>query len=131
MHRIAIAALAAALVFPSASSAQAAPAPQNAAAQHGTSIRPGTYDLELTFGGGTMPGTLTIAFKGDSTDAKLLVGEHTPPIKSVVRKGSQLTLSGSGDGVDVRYDLQFTGETLIGKFTFNGEGGGVTGRLKK
>ena len=131
MYRIAIAALAAALVLPATSSAQATPAQTNAAAQQGANIRPGTYDLELTFGGGTMPGTLTIAFKGDSTDAKLLVGEHTPPIKSVVRKGSQLTLSGSGDGVDVSYELQFTGETLTGKFTFNGEQGGVTGRLKK
>ena len=131
MHRIAIAALAAALVLPNTTSAQAAPAQQNAAAQHGATIQAGTYNIELTFGGGTMPGTLIVTVKGDSTDAKILLGEHAPPIKSVVRKGSQLILSGTGEGIDVRYELQFSGDTVTGKFTFNGDPGGVTGRLKK
>jgi hypothetical protein len=106
------------------------PAKPPAAAQSST-ILPGTYDLEIAFGGGVMDGTLVIAMVGDSLDAKLTVGEHAPPIKSVVRKGSHLTLSGKGDGVDVAYELDFSGDALVGKFTFNGDGGAVTGTRRK
>ena len=51
--------------------------------------------------------------------------------KSVTRQGSQLTLSGAGDGIDIRYDLQFSGDAVTGKFTFNGEPGTLTGRRRK
>jgi opacity protein-like surface antigen len=131
MSRILLVAAVAALVVPSAARAQAAQPAAAAPAQRSSGIQPGTYDLELTYGGGTMPGTLVVTVVGDSTEAKLLVGDHAPPIKSVTRKGSQLTLSGAGDGVDVRYDLQFSGDSLIGKFTFNGEPGAVTGKRRK
>lgn len=127
--------LVAVLAFASVGGAQAA-RPANAnqttrAATEQSSILPGTYDLELTFGGGTLGGTLVITAAGDSVDAKLLVGEHAPPIKTVTRKGSQLTLAGTGDGVDVRYDLQFSGDALVGKFNFNGDDGAVTGKRRK
>jgi hypothetical protein len=95
------------------------------------SILPGTYNLEIAFGGGTIDGTLVIAMIGDSTDAKLSLGDHSPPISSITRKGSTLLLSGKGDGVDVVYELQFTGETMTGKFVFNGDAGSLTGKRRK
>lgn len=126
------------LLFSNSALAQAAPPapasatpPSRSATDHAPGIQAGTYDIELAFGGGTMAGTLVIKTVGDSLDAKLLVGEHSPPINSITRKGSQLTLAGKGEGIDVRYDLQFSGDALIGKFTFNGDGGGVTGKRRK
>src|SRR5688572_7866033 len=100
MLRVALT-LAAAITFASTADVANAQATRtaNAAQSHqaGT-IQPGTYDLQITFGGGTMDGTLAIAMVGDSLDAKLNLGsDHAPPIKSIVRKGSHLTLTGKGD----------------------------------
>lgn len=133
MHRMLLAAAVAALFVSAplrAQSASTAPAAAKPPDRAG-GVQAGTYDLELAFGGGTMAGTLVITTVGDSTNAKLLVGDHAPPIKSVTRNGSHLTLSGSGDGADVRYDLQFSGDALVGKFTFNGDIGAVTGKRRK
>ena len=134
LHRIALAAVVVLLAIPAAAQpgcAQVAAPPTGPARPASGSIQPGTYDLEITYGGGVMTGTLVVTTVGDSTDAKLLVGDHGPPIKSVSRQGSQLTLAGAGDGFDVRYDLQFAGDVLTGKFTFNGEPGTLTGRRRK
>lgn len=134
LHRIALAAVVVFLALPAATQparAQAAAPTAGPARPASGSIQPGTYDLEITYGGGVMTGTLVVTTVGDRTDAKLLVGDHAPPIKSVTRQGSQLTLAGAGDGVDVRYDLQFEGNALTGKFTFNGEPGTLTGRRRK
>ncbi len=134
LHRIALAAVVVLLAIPAAAQpgcAQVAAPPAGPARPASGSIQPGTYDLEITYGGGVMTGTLVVTTVGDSTDAKLLVGDHGPPIKSVSRQGSQLTLAGAGDGFDVRYDLQFAGDVLTGKFTFNGEPGTLTGRRRK
>jgi hypothetical protein len=48
-----------------------------------------------------------------------------------MRNGSALHLEAGGDGVNVIYDLQFTTDTVNGKFTFNGDPGLVSGKLKK
>ena len=134
MHRIAFVAVVAALAIPAAVHAQAtgaSAATPAAPAAPSSGIQPGTYDLEITYGGGVMSGTLVVTTVRDSTDARLLVGDHAPPIKSVTRNGAQLVLAGTGDGVDVRYDLQFMGDALTGKFTFNGEPGTVTGKRRR
>jgi hypothetical protein len=91
----------------------------------------GTYDLEIVFGGGTIPGTLVLTTAGDSIDAKMSLGDHSPPIQSVKRSGSTLTLSGAGNGVTVTYELKFTGDQLAGKFVFNGDTGTLTGKRRK
>ena len=131
----AIAAVIAAVAFAasaSASDAQSSPSTAaSPAAGQASTIQPGIYDLEIAVGGGILEGTLKIAMVGDSTDAKLAVGEHAPPIQLVTRKGSRLTLSGKGEGVDVVYELQFTGEALLGTFTFNGDSGTVTGKRRR
>jgi hypothetical protein len=131
MHRLALAAVVLVLAVPTTAHAQASQPAIATPAQHASAIRPGTYDLEITYGGGTMPGTLVVTVVGDSTDAKMSLGDHAPPIKSVTRKGAQLTLAGAGDGIDVRYDLQFNGDAVVGKFVFNGEPGAVTGTRRK
>jgi hypothetical protein len=96
-------------------------------------IKPGAYDLEIAFGGGTMPGLLTIKqVNADSLTATLKVGEHEPPpLRKLVRHGSSLHLEAGGDGMSVIYDLEFTSDAVNGKFTFNGDPGLVSGKLKK
>jgi hypothetical protein len=96
-------------------------------------IKPGVYDLDIAFGGGTMTGLLTIkAVNADSLTASLQIGDHQPPpVRKLMRIGSALHLEAGGDGVNVIYDLQFTTDTVNGKFTFNGDPGLVSGKLKK
>jgi hypothetical protein len=96
-------------------------------------IKAGIYDLEIAFGGGTMPGLLTIKqVNDDSLTATLQVGDHEPPpVRKLVRRGSALHLEAGGDGVSVIYDLQFTSDAVNGKFTFNGDPGLVSGKLKQ
>lgn len=112
--------------------AQSSAATKPAASSSGE-IKAGAYDLEIAFGGGTMPGLLTIKqVNTDSLTATLQVGDHgPPPLRKLVRKGSTLHLEAGGDGVDVIYDLQFTADAVTGKFTFNGEPGIVSGKLQK
>jgi hypothetical protein len=52
-------------------------------------------------------------------------------VRKIVRNGSALHLEAGGDGLSVIYDLQFTADAVNGKFTFNGDPGFVSGKLKK
>jgi hypothetical protein len=117
---------------PALAQSQSVTATKPAASSSGE-IKAGAYDLEIAFGGGTMPGLLTIKqVNADSLTATLQVGDHgPPPLRKLVRKGSTLHLEAGGDGVDVIYDLQFTADAVTGKFTFNGDPGLVSGKLKK
>jgi hypothetical protein len=124
---------AALLLAVTTASAQApsAPATSSKAATSGA-IKPGTYDLELAFGGGIMTGSLEITTVGDSVGAKLAVGDHAPPpIRKIKRSGSNLTIEAGDAGVTVVYDLAFDGDGVGGKFTFNGDPGLVTGKRRK
>ena len=96
-------------------------------------IKVGVYDLEIAFGGGTMTGLLTIKqVNVDSLTAALQVGDHEPPpVRKLVRRGSTLHLEAGTEGVNVIYDLEFTNDFVNGKFTFNGDPGLVSGKLKK
>ena len=112
--------------------AQSSAAAKPAASASGE-IKAGEYDLEIAFGGGTMPGLLTIKqVNRDSLTATLRVGDHDPPpVRKIVRNGSTLHLEAGNDGTSVIYDLQFTADAVNGKFTFNGDPGLVSGKLKK
>ncbi len=94
-------------------------------------VRPGTYDLELAMGGGTLQGTLVVAAAGDSLTARLHVGDHDAPVRSLTRKGPRVTLDVGGEGMKVVYDLTFDGDAVSGSFTFNGDPGFVTGKRRK
>jgi hypothetical protein len=117
--------LVAALSWATLASAQG-PAPSSAAGV----IQPGTYDLEITFGGGVLGGRLDISTVGDSLAAKLQVGEHDSPVRAANRQGARLVLEGTGS-VQVRYQLEFKEETVSGSFNYEGQAGTVTGRLRK
>jgi hypothetical protein len=93
--------------------------------------RTGTWDLEITYGGGVLEGRLELSASGDSLAARLFVGEHSPPISAVKRNGNKLTLTGGGEGMSVVYELTFNGDTLTGTFTFNDADGTLTGRRRK
>ena len=96
------------------------------------SIQPGTYDIELAIGGGTLPGTLELKPAGDSLAATIKVGDHNPPpVKRITRNGSQLTITAGDDGVNVEYRITFSGDALTGTFTFNGDPGLVSGKRRK
>jgi hypothetical protein len=94
-------------------------------------VLPGTYDLELAFGGGTLIGTLSLTASGDSLSAKLHVGDHDVPVRSLSRKGSQLVMNVGGEGMTIVYTLTFTDDGLSGGFTYNGDPGLVTGKRRK
>lgn len=117
---------------PALTQAQSSAAAKPASTSSGE-IKVGVYDLEIAFGGGTMPGTLTVKqVNADSLTATLKVGDHEPPpLRKLVRNGSALRLEAGGDGMNVIYDLQFTSDAVTGKFTFNGDPGLVSGKLKK
>ena len=105
--------------------------PATRAAASGT-ITPGTYDIELAFGGGVIPGSIVIATAGDSLSARINVGDHEPPpVRKIKRNGSSLTVEAGTDGVNVVYDLTFSGDDVSGKFTFNGDPGLVSGKRRK
>ena len=112
---------------PANSSTPAAP-PAHAA--QASTIRPGTYDLEIVYGGGTLTGTLVLTPVGDSLAAKLNVGDHDSPVQRVVRNGSQLTLTGA-DGMRLLYVLRFAGDSVSGRFTFSDADGTVAGKRRK
>jgi len=101
------------------------------ASQQSSSIQAGTYDLEIAMGGGTREATLVLAAVGDSLDVKITVGDHSPTIRSVVRKGSQLTINGGTAGAVITYELQFTSASVAGTVTYNDERGSVTGARRK
>jgi hypothetical protein len=133
VHRVAT--IAAAFVLSATAVAAQPSSPSSAtkaAAGTSTSIQPGTYDLELAFGGGVMPGTLVITAVGDSIAAKVNVGDHAPPpVRRITRTGTHLTIDLGDAGVSVVYDLDFNGDAVAGKFTFNGDPGLVSGKRRK
>jgi hypothetical protein len=94
-------------------------------------IQAGTYDLQITYGGGLLDATLEIAYKGDSITAVLKLGDHQSPVKAGKRTGGKLALEPISPAMDVRYDLEFTGETVKGTFRFDGQDGLVTGKRKR
>lgn len=103
---------------------------QTSKARSGT-IKPGTYDLELAVGGGTLAGTLTLTAVGDSLAAKIHVGEHdAPAVRRLTRTGNHLALELGGEGMNVSYQLDFDGDAVKGSFTFNGDPGFVTGKRR-
>lgn len=98
-------------------------------AAHGP-IPSGTYNLEITFGGGTMDGTLVLTPVGDSLAVNLRVGDHASPVRAGERKGNRLVLESTSPAVPVRYELTFERDTVTGSFTYNGDPGSVAGRRK-
>lgn len=93
-------------------------------------IKTGTYNLQILYGGGTLDGTLVLTQNGDSLKAKLKLGDHDSPVRAGERKGNKLALESDTPGMAVHYDLEFKGDQVTGSFTFNGEPGTVTGKLQ-
>ena len=98
-------------------------------AQAGTTIRPGTYDLEITFGGGTLEGTLVLTQVGDSLGTKLMVGGHDSPVHLARRNGATIVLEGD-PGISIRYQLEFRGDEVKGTFVYDGAPGSVAGKRR-
>lgn len=94
------------------------------------SIKPGTYDLQILYGGGTLDGTLLLTQTGDSLKAQLKLGDHDSPVHAGERKGNKLALESTTPGMAVHYDLEFKGDQVTGSFTYNGESGAVSGKLR-
>lgn len=117
------------LLAAAAPAAVAAQAPRPSAAQG--SISPGTYDLEIVFGGGAIEGKMELAVKGDSLEIKMFVGDHQSPVKIGERKGNKLVLVSTSPAMQLRYDLEFTTDAVKGTFTYDGSPGSVSGKLKK
>ena len=98
-------------------------------AQAGATIRPGTYDLEITFGGGTLEGTLVVTQAGDSLGTRLMVGGHDSPVHVARRNGATIVLE-SDPGISIRYQLEFSGDEVKGTFVYDGEPGSVAGKRR-
>ena len=125
--------LAAALVLaalPLAVTTAQAPKPTQPAAPSGT-VRPGTYDLDLAIGGGTIQGSLALTTSGDRLTGALHVADHDVPVRNLTRSGSRLTFDAGGEGMKVSYDIKFAGDSVSGSFIFNGDPGFVTGKRRK
>ena len=94
-------------------------------------VKPGTYDLELEMGGGTLPATLVLTAVGDSLAVKLNVGDHeAPPVRSLTRTGSHLSIALGTVGTNVLYQLDFDGDAVKGSFTYNDQPGFLTGKRR-
>jgi hypothetical protein len=108
-----------------------APAPAaRGSARPQSPIRPGSYDLEIAFGGGVLEGLLELTASGDSLLAKLEVGGHQSPVRSVKREGAELLLEGAAEGMQVRYRFKFQGDRVEGSFTYDGQDGQVSGKRR-
>jgi hypothetical protein len=94
-------------------------------------IKPGTYDLEIVFGGGTLEGRLEITAKGDSLVATMHVGDHQSPVRAGERKGTRLALVSTSPAMAVKYALEFSGDAVKGTFTYDGADGSVTGKRRQ
>ena len=94
-------------------------------------IQAGTYDLQITYGGGLLEATLEIGYKGDSITAVLKLGDHQSPVKPGKRTANKLVLEPVSPSMDVRYDLEFAGENVKGTFRYDGQEGVVTGKRKR
>ena len=124
--------LAAALILSATAAVAQSPTTTPATKAASGTITPGTYDNELAIGGGVMPGSIVITTAGDSLSARINVGDHAPlPVRKIKRNGSSLTVEAGADGVNVVYDLTFSGDDVSGKFTFNGDPGLVSGKRRK
>lgn len=104
--------------------AQASPAARHEA----SAIQAGAYDLSITFGGGVIPGKLTIAYVRDTLTANMIVGEHESPVKPGAQKGNTLVLEGTSPAMKIRYELAFRGDSVSGSFEYDGQTGSVAGR---
>ena len=121
----AAAALAAFVCATPALHAQASPAAHGA---QGPVIKPGMYELAITFGGGVIPGSLKIGYVKDSLTAGVIVGEHESPVKPGAQKGSNLVLEAASPAVKIRYELFFRGDSVTGTFQYDGQAGLVAGK---
>jgi hypothetical protein len=99
-------------------------------ARPGGTITPGSYALEIAFGGGILEGELTVPAARDSTALVLMVNGHQSPVQQTKRVGNRLILDNSSPGQTIHYDLLFEGESLKGSFTFGDGEGTVTGRRR-
>ncbi len=113
-----------------ASVAQSQSRPATPATRPATVIQAGTYDLEITYGGGVLEGTLIVAMPGDSLRVTLLVGDHESPVHVARRDGALLILE-SAPAMGIRYQLTFAGEAVSGAFTYDGSEGTVAGRRRQ
>jgi hypothetical protein len=94
-------------------------------------IRPGIYDLTITFGGGELQGVLTItAPQRDSIAATLMVMGHQSPVAATSHTGSKLVLDSTSPGQTIHYDLEFRGENVTGPFTYGDGNGTVAGHRR-
>ena len=91
-------------------------------------IQAGAYDLSITFGGGVIPGKLTIGYVRDTLTAGMIVGEHESPVKPGAQKGNTLVLEGTSPAMKIRYELAFRGDSVSGTFEYDGQTGSVAGR---
>lgn len=113
--------VAVALLVAGGASAQSAP---------GGSIRTGTWDLEVVYGGGTIEGRLELTPSGDSLVAKLFVGDHESPVKAGKRDGNRLALVSTAPGMDIGYTLEFDADSVTGSFTYDSQPGTVKGKRR-
>lgn len=95
-------------------------------------IQAGTYPLEIAFGGGILEGLLVIAMpRPDSMAVTLNVGDHGSPVRIASRQGNKLVLESATPGMQLRYDLEFRGDSVVGPFTYSGDTGSVRGRRRR
>ncbi len=71
-----------------------------------------------------------VAKRQAALKAQLKLGDHDSPVHAGERKGNKLALESTTPGMAVHYDLEFKGEQVTGSFTFNGESGTVSGKLR-
>ncbi len=95
-----------------------------------TPIKPGTWDLEIVFGGGILEGRLELTTSGDSLVAKLFVSDHQSPVRAGAREGNKLALVSTAPGMDVGYKLEFDGDTMTGTFRYDSQDGTVKGKRR-
>jgi hypothetical protein len=110
-----------ALAAPTPSFAQAADRP----------IRASTWDLAITFGGGTIEATLELSYTGDTVTAVLNLGEHHSPVRAGKRTGNKLSLEPTSPAMDVRYELEFNADEVKGTFRYDGQDGELTGKRRR
>jgi hypothetical protein len=122
------ASIAAALAGPSTPAHSQAQAPAQAPER---SIRAGTYDLAITYGGGLLDATLIIAYRADTLSAVLKLGDHDSPVRAAKPTGTRLVLEPTSPAMDVRYELDFAGDDVTGRFVFQGAAGTLTGKRKR
>ncbi|MES2304620.1 MAG: hypothetical protein V4558_03895 [Gemmatimonadota bacterium] len=93
-------------------------------------VTPGSYTLEIAFGGGILEGLLTVPAAKDSATLVLMVGGHQSPVQQTKRLGNQLVLDSNTPSQKIHYELLFEGETVKGAFTFGENEGTLTGRRR-